>query len=173
MWDKKKPKEIFPTRSEVRENPEFYKNKKIVIKRNGSEETRYYDQDVITGKCYMCQRNNRAQNEFKTQLHHLSYIDYEEDPFLWTIEVCKRCHTRVDEHRKARITKWYDGKHERNIKNLEQHYKEFCMNIGGEFVPMRELCPDRETYDKVMKECEKEKTASKKDTMSSVSRRYY
>jgi len=165
LWDKKKPKEIFPTRSEVRANPEFYKNKKMVIKRYGSEKTRYYDQDVITGKCYMCQRNNRAQNEFKTQLHHLSYIDYEVDPFLWTIEVCKRCHTRIDEHRKARITKWYDRKR-------EQDYRNFSMNIDGKFVLRRELCPDRETYDKFMKEIEKDETASKKDTMSGVARRY-
>ncbi len=47
------------------------------------------------------------------------------------------------------------------------------MNIGGKFMPIKELCPDREIYDKLMKEYEKEKTASKKDTMSSVSRRYY
>ena len=46
------------------------------------------------------------------------------------------------------------------------------MNLGGKFVPIKELIPNREFYDKVVKECEKEKTASKKDTMSNVSRRY-
>jgi len=77
LWDKL-PKEIFPTRYELRKNPEFYKNKKIVVRSNGRKKTRYYDQDIKTGRCYMCKRNHRAQNEFKTQLHHLSYIDYEE-----------------------------------------------------------------------------------------------
>jgi len=131
LWDNKKPKEIFPTRSEVRENPEFYKNKKMVVRRNGSKKTRYYDQDIITGKCYMCQRNNRAQNEFKTQLHHLSYIDYEEDPFLWTIEVCKRCHTRVDEHRKERINQWYDRKHKQEYQRLMIDRN---LNLGNSFL---------------------------------------
>ena len=119
MWDKL-PKEIFPTVSDLRKNPEFYKNKKIVVRSNGRKKTRYYDQDIMTGKCYMCKRNHRAQNEFKTQLHHLSYIDYEENPILWTIELCKRCHTRVDEHRKARITQYYDRKRSQQYQQYKK-----------------------------------------------------
>ena len=121
-----RPKEIFPTRSDLRKNPEFYKNKRIVVRSNGRRKTRYYDQDIITGICYMCKRNHRAQNTFKTQLHHLSYIDYEENPFLWTIELCPRCHTRVDEHRKARINQWYDRKryqqYQQYKKDREQYF---------------------------------------------------
>ena len=47
------------------------------------------------------------------------------------------------------------------------------MNIDGKFIPKIELCPDRETYDKLMEVMQREKTASKKDTMSSVALRYY
>ena len=125
MWDKL-PKEIFPTQSDIRKNPEFYKKKRIVTRSYGGQKTRYYDQDIMTGICYMCKRNHRAQNTYETQLHHLSYMDYNENPILWTIELCPKCHTRVDEHRKARITQYYnrkrDERYQQYIKNREQYY---------------------------------------------------
>jgi len=37
----------------------------------------------------------------------------------------------------------------------------FCTNIDGKFKPIKELCPDREIYDKLMKEYEKEKKMRK------------
>ncbi len=51
----------------------------------------------------------------------------------------------------------------------------FCMNIGGKFKPIKELCPDREIYDKLMEEYEKEikkRQEAIKDSMSNVARRY-
>jgi len=77
----------------------------------------------------MCQRNNLAQNTFKTQLHHMSYIDYDEDPFLWTIELCPRCHTRVDEHRKARISQHFDRKHKQEVQEYEKERERFWEKV--------------------------------------------
>ncbi len=73
----------------------------------------------------MCKRNNRAQNEFKTELHHMIYIDYEENPLLWTVELCKRCHTRVDERRKARITQWHDRKRSQQYQQYKKDREQY------------------------------------------------
>ncbi len=62
---------------------------------------------------------------------------------------------------------------EQKKKREKDDWKKFCKNIGGKFVPVKEWCPTIEIYDELMKAIEKEKTASKKDTMSNVSRRYY
>ena len=54
------------------------------------------------------------------------------------------------------------------------------MNLSGGFVPIKRLIPNQEFYDKVVAAIKadspasrKEKTTSKKETMSDVSRRYF
>jgi len=183
----RKPKEIDPpTITEIIKNREFWKNRTM----NYLGSDRYFDQEIRTGICYFCKKEGKPKRSVPTNLHHLKY-DHS-DPLAWTIEVCRKCHWQIDKDNRKAIARSTGKEIERPYGKYDNHYYEpnvekmkreereridyiakFCMNIGGKFVPMRELCPDRETYDKVMKECEKEKTASKKDTMSSVSRRYY
>jgi len=131
----------------------------------------------------------RAQKSKKTNLHHVKY-DHS-DPLAWTIEVCNSCHWQIDENNrkaiamstgkeiKRRYGKYDSPYYENRVQKMEREererrdwYKSFCKNLGGKFVPIEGLIRNKEFYDKVMKAIEKEKTASKKDTMSGVARRY-
>jgi len=180
-----KPQEVFPTSSEVSENPELWNKRRLTYL--GDE--KYFDQEVRTGVCFFCQRDGRVQKSKKTYLHHVKY-DHS-DPLAWTIEVCSSCHWQIDENNRKVIARstgkeikrrygkydspFYENKEqkmEREERERRDWYKSYCTNNGGKFVPMKELCPNKEFYDKVMKAIEKDKTASKKDTMSNVSRRY-
>ncbi len=182
----RKPKEIFPKKTDIIKNPEFWNKRRITY----LGDQKFFDQEVRTGECFFCKREGRAQKSKITDLHHAKY-DHS-DPLAWTIEVCKSCHWQIDENNRKVIARktgkeikrrygnydspYYENR-EQKMKREEREkkdwYKKFCMNIGGKFVPMKEYCPDIETYDKIIEILKKEKTASKKDTMSSVSRRYY
>ena len=181
-----KPQEVFPTSSEVSKNPEFWNKRRLTYL--GDE--KYFDQEVRTGVCFFCQRDGRAQKAKKTYLHHVKY-DHS-DPLAWTIEVCNSCHWQIDGNNRKAIARstgkeiqrpygkydgpYYENKEEKmKREEIEKRYwyTRYCWNVGGEFVPRKESIPNQEFYDKVMKAIEKEKTASKKDTMSNVSRRYY
>ena len=182
----RKPKEIFPKKTDIIKNREFWKNRSM----NYLGDQKYFDQEIRTGVCFFCKREGRSQKSKITNLHHAKY-DHS-DPLAWTIEVCTSCHWQIDENNRKVIARktgkeikrrygkydspYYENREEktkREEREKKDWYKKFCMNIGGKFVPMKEYCPDRETYDKIMEIVKKEKTASKKDTMSSVSRRYY
>jgi len=105
--------------------------------------------------------------------------------------LCGKCHWQIDEYNRKVTARSTGKKIERRYgkydspyyENREQKtkreetekkdwYKNYCWNLGGKFVPIKENYPDKETYDKIIEILKKEKTASKKDTMSSVSRRY-
>ncbi len=176
-----------PPVNELIKNQEFWKNKTMTY----LGDKKYFDQDIRTGVCYFCKKENRVRKTGPTSLHHVKY-DHS-DPLAWTIEVCSKCHWQIDPNNRKVIAKstgkeierpygkydgpYYENKEEkmkREERDRKDWYKSFCMNMGGgEFVPIKELIPNREFYDKVMNAIEKEKTASKKDTMSNVSRRYY
>ena len=181
-----KPQEVFPTSSEVSKNPEFWNKRRLTYL--GDE--KYFDQEVRTGVCFFCKKEGKPQRSVPTYLHHLKY-DHS-DPLAWTIEVCGKCHWQIDKNNRKVIARstgkeierpygkydgpYYENKEEkmkREERDRKDWYKSFCMNLGGKFVPIKELIPNKEFYDKVVKAIEKEKTASKKDTMSNVSRRYY
>ena len=184
----RKPKEIYPPPSvnELIKFQKYWKYKTMTY----LKEKKYFDQDVRTGVCYFCKKEGRAQKTKTTNLHHAKY-DHS-DPLAWTIEVCKSCHWQVDEHNRKQIARstgkvierrygkydlpYYENREEkitREERDRIDYYKRFCMNIDGKFIPKIELCPDRETYDELMEVMQREKTASKKDTMSSVALRYY
>ena len=183
----RKPKEIDPpTITEIIINQEFWKNRTMTYL--GDE--KYFDQEVRTGVCYFCKKEGKPQRSVPTFLHHLKYEH--SDPLAWTIEVCGKCHWQIDENNRKAIARstgkeikrrygkfdnqYYENREEkmkREERDRVDWYKNFCMNIGGEFIPIKELCPNIETYDKIIEILKKEKTASKKDTMSNVSRRYY
>lgn len=61
----------------------------------------------------------------------------------------------------------------REERKRKDGYKSYSMNLSGGFVPIKRLIPNKEFYDKVLKAIEEDKMASKKDTMSNVSRSYY
>jgi len=184
----RKPKEIFPKITDVINNPKFWNKKRI--RYLGSD--RFFDQEVRTGECFFCKREGRAQKSKITNLHHEKY-DHS-DPLAWTIEVCKSCHWQIDEENRKAIARSTGKVIERPYGKYDNHYydpeaekmkreererrnyaSEFCINIDGIFMPTRELCPDREIYDKLMKEYEKEikrRQEAIKDTMSNVASRY-
>jgi len=181
----RKPKEIFPKVSDVIKDHKFWNKRRISYL--GGE--RFFDQEVRTGECFFCKREGRAQKSKITNLHHEKY-DHS-DPLAWTIEVCKSCHWQIDENNRKVIARstgkeierpygkydnhYYDSeveKMKREERERRAYYSRFCVNIDGKLIPKIEFCPDRETYDKIVKEMEKEKTAFKKDIMSNVARRY-
>jgi len=99
-----RPKEIFPTSTEVRKNPEKWNKRSITFHRK----KRYYDQDVRTGDCYFCKKYGLTQNYHKqTVLHHLDYDD--DDPLMWTLELCSGCHFRVDKNNRRQVDRTYPG----------------------------------------------------------------
>jgi len=181
----RKPKEVFPTITETIKNREFWKNKTMTY----LGQKHYFDQDVRTGICYFCKKEGRAQKSRTTYLHHVNY--YHQDMLEWTIEVCGSCHWHIDEHNRNVIARTtgkeinrrygkYDSPYQetpqqkitREEREKRDWYMKYCSNPDGKFIPMKEWCPDKETYDKVLEAVKKGKTASKKETMSSVSRRY-
>jgi len=196
----RKPKEIFPKITDIIKNPEFWNKRRITY----LGDQKFFDQEVRTGVCFFCKREGRPKRSGPTYLHHAKY-DHS-DPLAWTIEVCGKCHWQIDEDNRKAIARstgkiierpygkydnhYYDAeveKMKREERERRNYLSRFCMNIDGKFIPKIELCPDREFYDKLVKEMEKEKTefydklvkeyekektASKKDTMSNVAHRY-
>ena len=128
----------------------------------------------------------------RTELHHLRY--YQSDKLSWTIEICGSCHWYIDPKKRKALAKktgryipvpygeFYLNKKQRKEKEEQDKrdwYKKYCLNLSGGFVPYQKLIPTQELYDKVVEaikkdknDSKKEKTASKKDTMSNVARRY-
>jgi len=166
----RKPKEIDPpTITEIFKNSEYWKNRTMTYLRD----KKYFDQDVRTGVCYFCKKEGKPHRSVPTYLHHLKY-DHS-DPLAWTIEVCGKCHWQIDEYNRKVIARstgkkierrygkydspYYENRVEkmkREERDRMDYYKKFCTNIGGKFKPIKELCPNREIYDKLMKEYEKE-----------------
>jgi len=183
----RKPKEIDPpTITEIMKNQEYWKNRSMTY----LGDKKYFDQEIRTGVCYFCKKEGKPKRSVPTQLHHLKY-DHS-DPLAWTIEVCGKCHWQIDENNRKAIARStgkeikrrygkYDSPYYENIEQKTKReerekkdwYKTYCLNLGGKFIPIKENYPDKETYDKIIEILKKEKTASKKDTMSSVSRSYY
>ena len=81
-----------PPVTEIIKNAKWWKNK--TMKYLGSKI--YFDQDIRTGVCYFCKKENRAQKTGPTYLHHLKYVH--SDPLAWTIEVCGKCHYQIDDY---------------------------------------------------------------------------
>jgi len=61
----------------------------------------FYDHEIKTGVCYFCSREGKAQGSKSTALHHVIYNN--DDPLEWTIEVCIKCHSKVDPLNKKQI----------------------------------------------------------------------
>ncbi len=99
-----KPKEVFPTSSEIKENQEYWNKRSITYR----DEKRYFDQVVRTDECYFCKKEDRKQRSEKTLLHHLKYDD--SHPLAWTLEICTSCHYRVDKNAKKIIDRQYANK---------------------------------------------------------------
>ena len=91
-----------PTVAELIRNREYW-NPKILHFRG---EKIVYDQDIRKGECLVCKRNGKAQYSGPTYLHHLFYDDT--DPLAYTIEVCGRCHYKIDSNNKKLLDRHYD-----------------------------------------------------------------
>ncbi len=57
------------------------------------------------GECLVCKRNGKAQYKPRTCLHHLFYDDT--DPLAYTIEVCGKCHYKIDSNNKKLLDRRY------------------------------------------------------------------
>ena len=99
-----KPKEVFPTSSEIKENQEYWNKRSITYR----DEKRYFDQVVRTDEYYFCKKEDRKQRSEKTLLHHLKYDD--SHLLAWTLEICTSCHYRVDKNAKKIIDRQYANK---------------------------------------------------------------
>ena len=65
----------------------------------------FFPVEIKTGICYFCKREGRAQGSRSTALHHVIYNN--DDLLEWTIEVCIKCHSKVDPRNKRHIQKHY------------------------------------------------------------------
>ncbi len=96
-----KPKEIFPTSTELSNNQEFYKKKILTY----LGQKMVFDQDIRTGICYFCNKEGRPKRSTRTFLHHLKYDD--SDPLAWTLELCGSCHYHVDINNKKIVDRYF------------------------------------------------------------------
>ena len=180
----RKPKEVFPSITDVIKNHKFWNKRRL----NYLGDDRFFDQEIRTGVCFFCNRENRKQRSEITNLAHVNY-DHS-DPLAWTIEVCKSCHWQIDPYNREVIARktgkeikrrygkyaqpYYENKEqrmERAERANEGWYMNYCSNIDGKFVPIPRLIPDIATFDKVVEAIKK--AASKRNTMSDVSHRYF
>jgi len=74
-------------------NREIWQKRTMIWKRKKL----FFDQDIKTGICYFCTKEGMKQKHSKTSLHHIKYDN--QDPLLWTIEVCLKCHFQIDRDR--------------------------------------------------------------------------
>jgi heterodisulfide reductase subunit B len=110
-----KPKEIFPTTTELRNNPEFYKNKILTYR----GQRMVFDQEIRTGECYFCKKSGWTKRSTKTNLHHVLYDD--SDPLSWTIEVCSSCHYWIDQNNRKLVDRYYDTKRWQRMNSPTNH----------------------------------------------------
>jgi len=97
-----RPQEVFPTRGEVLKDPQKWNKRSITY----HGEKRYYDQDVRKGECYFCHLYGRTQNyDRQTYIHHLAYDD--DEPIMWTLELCSGCHYKLDEKNRRQVSRSY------------------------------------------------------------------
>jgi len=90
-----------PTVTELIKNREYWKNKTITFR--GKKIV--YDQDIRTGICYFCKRAGNPQYSGPTYLHHVIYDN--SNPLAWTVEVCGKCHYKVDKNNKRILDNRY------------------------------------------------------------------
>jgi len=97
------PREINPPPSitEIIKNRSFWKNK--ILHFRGRKIV--YDQDIRSGICYFCKRDGRPQRTGPRYLHHVKYDD--SDPLAWTIEVCAKCHRKIDSKNRKILDRYY------------------------------------------------------------------
>ena len=102
----RKPKEVNPppTITETIKNREFWKNRTMTYLRG----KKYFDQDVRTGVCYFCKKEGKPKRSVPTYLHHLNYEH--SDPLAWTLEVCGKCHYKIDRYNKKLLDERYGRK---------------------------------------------------------------
>jgi len=93
--------EGYPSVNERIKNPEYWKKRAMTY----LGRQRFYDLEIKTGVCYLCKRNEWPQQSKTTVLHHLKYEHKE--PLNWTIEVCTKCHYKIDEYNRKKIQKRY------------------------------------------------------------------
>ena len=86
-----KPREKMPTINA--KNREYWKKRTMTW----HKKKLFFDHKIKTGICYFCKREGRAQKSKVTTLHHLKYDN--QDPLLWTVEVCNTCHFQIDRDR--------------------------------------------------------------------------
>jgi len=185
-----RPKEVEPPSiTETITNFEHWNKRRL----NYCGDDIYFDQEIRTGKCILCEKDGRLQKSSKTFLHHLKYDQF--DKLAWTIEVCGKCHWQIDSNNRKAIAKksgrnipYRHGEYYLNEKQRKEQderderewYKRYCMNLPEGFVPIKEYIPNQEFYDEVVAAIKADspssrwkRTTFKKEPMSDVSSRYY
>jgi len=104
-----------PSITELIVNRKYWKSK--ILHYHG--EKIVYDQDIRIGECLVCKRNGKAQWRPITYLHHLFYDD--SDPLAYTIEVCGKCHYKIDPNNRRQVNRSY-GKYDNTMSNVSRRY---------------------------------------------------
>jgi hypothetical protein len=104
-----------PSITELITNREYWKPK--ILHFRGQKIV--YDKDIRIGECLVCKRNGKAQWKPRTYLHHLFYDD--SDPLAYTIEVCGKCHYKIDPNNRRQVNRSY-GKYENTMSNVSRRY---------------------------------------------------
>ena len=113
----RKPQEIPPpTVSEQIKNRKYWQKKTMTM--NGTK--KFFDQDVRTGICYFCKKEGRPQRSV-TYLHHVKYDN--SDPLAWTVEVCSKCHFRIDPYNQKQVNRHYGRKPRMKPKPSAEYYE--------------------------------------------------
>ena len=101
-----------PSITELIKNREYWKPKILHFR----GEKIVYDQDIRIGECLVCKRNGKAQWRPRTYLHHLFYDDT--DPLAYTIEVCGKCHYKIDSNNKKLLDRSY---YQKRLSMIQKH----------------------------------------------------
>jgi len=122
-----RPRDKLPTIND--ENIEYWKKRTMTY----GQKKLSFDHEIKTGVCIFCKKESRAQGSKSTALHHVKYNN--DDPLEWTIEVCIKCHSKIDP---------------RNKKHIQKHYakRDFARRVDGE----AERISIREYYSRPIKE---------------------
>lgn len=94
-----KPLEKMPTIND--KNREYWRKRTLTYGRRKY----FFPVEIKTGVCYFCDREGKARGSKSTALHHVIYNN--DDILEWTIEVCIKCHSKVDPPNKRHIQRHY------------------------------------------------------------------
>jgi len=103
-----------PPMEQIIKHSEYWNKRKLTYKGTAY----YFDHPIRTGVCYFCKIEGRAQGSKITSLHHTKYED--SDKLAWTIEVCKKCHSKIDPYNRKIIQRNFASRYSSKAVNKKE-----------------------------------------------------